>query len=198
MARPRAFNEAVVIETAMTCFWLDGYEATSVRELGERMGLTSASLYNAFGDKHALFGRSLQHYVEHNTSARIARFEALNPPRDAIVLFLGDIIERSLSDPDRRGCFLVNSALELAPHDAEFAAIVVDGLNQLEGFFRRSAVAGQKSGTISREMPAEDIGRACLGALISIRVLARSRPEKALFEGLLRSVIAMLDLRGPC
>ena len=53
MARPREFDEASVPEVAMLYFWSKGYEATSVRDLAEQMGFTSASLYNGFGDKRS-------------------------------------------------------------------------------------------------------------------------------------------------
>ena len=56
MARPREFDEGEALDAAMDCFWRDGYEATSVRDLAARMGITGASLYNAFGDKRSLFG----------------------------------------------------------------------------------------------------------------------------------------------
>ena len=51
MARPREFDETAVLEAAIQCFWSQGYEATSVRDLAEKMGITGASLYNTFGDK---------------------------------------------------------------------------------------------------------------------------------------------------
>ena len=55
MARPREFDETSVLEAAMNCFWAQGFEQTSVRDLAERMGITGASLYNAFGDKRSLY-----------------------------------------------------------------------------------------------------------------------------------------------
>ena len=55
MARPREFVETTVLEAAMNCFWARGFEQTSVRDLAERMGITGASLYNAFGDKRSLY-----------------------------------------------------------------------------------------------------------------------------------------------
>ena len=52
------------------------------------MGLGPASLYNAFGDKRALFARCLDHYLDANMRARIKRFETTLPPRRAIEAFL--------------------------------------------------------------------------------------------------------------
>jgi TetR/AcrR family transcriptional repressor of nem operon len=70
MARPREFDEQAVLEAAVQCFWMHGYEATSVRDLAERMEITGASLYNAFGDKRSLFRRALDHYLEHGFGER--------------------------------------------------------------------------------------------------------------------------------
>jgi len=66
-------------------------------------------------------------------------------------------------------------------------------LLQVEAFFRRCIAAGQHDGTISRCQAAEDLARTLLGILLGIRVLARTRPERELLEGLVRPVFAMLD-----
>src|SRR5258708_10156213 len=116
MARPREFDEAVALDAATDCFWRDGYEATSVRDLAARMGITSTSLYNAFGDKRSLFRQVLRRYTECSTRARIARLESGLAPKQAVRAFLTEIIGRALNDRDRRGCLLGESALEIAPH----------------------------------------------------------------------------------
>ncbi|WP_411880851.1 TetR/AcrR family transcriptional regulator [Polaromonas sp. YR568] len=192
MARPRQFDEAAVLDAAVQCFWSRGYEVTSVRELAEGMGLTSASLYNAFGDKRALYRRSLEHYLEQSVRDRIRRFEGL-APRDAVAAFLGEIVERSMGDLECRGCMLVNAALEIAPHDPEFRLVVAEELRQIEAFFRRCVGRGQKSGEISATVDAKDAARILLGVLMGIRVLARARPERALLEGIVRPALGLLD-----
>jgi len=102
MARPREFDEASALDAAMDCFWRDGYEATSVRDLAARMGITGASLYNAFGDKRSLFREVLQRYAERSTRERIARLESTLPPKQAIRAFLDAVErgERPASDTD--------------------------------------------------------------------------------------------------
>ncbi|HVJ51792.1 MAG TPA: TetR/AcrR family transcriptional regulator [Aliidongia sp.] len=193
MARPREFDETAVLEAAIQCFWERGYEATSIRDLADKMGIAGASLYNAFGDKRSLYRRALDHYVEISFADRVGRFEGTMPPRAAIAAFFHEIIERSLADAQRKGCMLVNSALEVAPHDPEFQRVVAGVLVQVESFFRRCAEAGQKDGTITRAQSAEDLGRLMLSLLIGIRVLTRTRPDRALLEGLLRPAFALLD-----
>src|SRR5271165_3871046 len=110
MARPREFDESLVLEAAMNCFWAQGFEQTSVRDLAERMGITGASLYNAFGDKRSLYRQALRHYLAQTVRERVARLQQL-PPVAAVSTFFDEIIERSVTDGQRRGCMLVNAAL---------------------------------------------------------------------------------------
>jgi TetR/AcrR family transcriptional regulator, transcriptional repressor for nem operon len=88
---------------------------------------------------------------------------------------------------------LVNSALEMAPHDPEFQKIIAGVLNRIEMFVLTCIKAGQADGTITRSMPAENLARHLLGVLTGVRVLARARPERALLEGALAPALALLD-----
>lgn len=194
MARPREFDEAAVLDAAVQCFWSRGYEATSVRDLIEHTGITGASLYNAFGDKRTLYQAALDRYVSASISDRIGRCEAL-APYEAIAAFFADIIRRSLEDRDRKGCMLVNAALEAAPHDAALHRSVGAVLQRIEDFFRRCVTAGQTDGSIATAMSADDLARHLLGVLMGVRVLARVRPERALLEGAVAPALAML--KGP-
>jgi TetR/AcrR family transcriptional repressor of nem operon len=192
MARPREFDEEAVLDKAVQCFWNLGYEATSVRDLINETGLTGASLYNAFGDKRALYQRALDHYVNCSVAQRIQSCDAL-PPRKAIDAFFADIVQRSLSDPQHKGCMLVNAALELAPHDPEFQEIVAGVLKQIERFFFEHLRAGQSDGSISKSAPPEVVAKLLLGVLMGVRVLARVRPEPELLKGVVAPALALLD-----
>ncbi|WP_460046840.1 TetR/AcrR family transcriptional regulator [Pseudomonas sp. S2_H01] len=193
MARPREFDEGNVLDAAIQCFWKKGFEATSMRDLIDCMGITGASLYNAFGDKRALYRKALAHYLESSFGERVVRLESTLAPRQAIEMFFVEIIERSMNDIQRRGCMMVNSALEAAPHDPDAQAIVDDFLTRAEHFFLRCVEAGQRDGTISCAQPAQDLSCLLLGVLLGIRVLARAKPQRALLESVLRPALALLD-----
>ena len=192
MARPREFDEATVLDAAMQCFWAHGYEATSVKDLIERTGLTAASLYNAYGDKRAMFRTALDHYIEKSIGARLQRSESL-PPRDAVRAFFEDILRRSLSDRERKGCMIVNCALEMAPHDKEFRETIVETLGRIEAFFLNCVERGQADGTITSAVPAVGLAQHLLGVLMGVRVLARVRPERSLLEGVINTALVFLD-----
>ena len=192
MARPREFDDTVVLDKAVGCFWRRGYQATSVRELADSMEISGPSLYNAFGDKRSLFVQALERYLDGSVRARIARLEAL-PPKQAIHTFIAEIIERSLTDRERRGCFLINSSLEVAPHDAELGAAIAQRLGEIENFFRRCIAAAQADGSVPADRDPADLARLLFGVLVGIRVLARSKPDRALLEGIARPALALLD-----
>jgi TetR/AcrR family transcriptional repressor of nem operon len=193
MPRPRSFDEDTALDAATAQFWRHGYAASSVRDLGAAMGLGAASLYNAFGDKRALFVRCLDRYLDRGMRERIGRLERTLPPRQAIETFMADIV--ALSRRDRRGCLMVNSATEIGPHDAEIGAILRERLGELEGFFRRCLRAGQRDGSIAAGIDAADVARLLLAAVMGLRVLARARPEPALLDGAARQALALLGPR---
>jgi TetR/AcrR family transcriptional regulator, transcriptional repressor for nem operon len=193
MSRPREFDENSALDTAISCFWHRGYEATSVRDLVDSMGISGPSLYNTFGDKRTLFAAALERYLDHFTRARVKRLEESLPPKQAVRRFIEEIIEHSVNDRERRGCFLINSALEVAPHDKQLGAVIADRLGEIELFFRRSIRAAQAEGTAPPNLVAKDLARLLLGVLLGIRVLARCKPERALLEGVARPALALLD-----
>jgi TetR/AcrR family transcriptional repressor of nem operon len=135
MARQREFDEATALEAAMACFWRRGYEATSMHELTASIGISGPKL--ASTAPSAASARSSPPLWSATSisppGARIKRLEAPRPPKDA------EIIRRSLSDPERRGWLLINSALEIAPHDRELDAVISGCLAVIEAHFRHAA-----------------------------------------------------------
>jgi len=194
MARPKEFDENKAIDGAVDCFWLRGYEATSVRDLAEHMGIGGASLYNAYGGKRALFVRALARYADRSSRERIARLEANGRPKQAIEAFLAEIIERSLKDRQRKGCLLVNSALDIAPHDAAIGKAVAIYLDEIRDFFRRNIEAARRTGTVPKAIDAELVSGHLLGVLMGVRALARVKPDRKLLESVVRPALALLDL----
>ena len=193
MARLKAFDEERAIDAAVDCFWARGYEATSVRDLADSMGIGGASLYNAYGDKRALFSKSLERYANRSMRERIARLETRHRPKQAVQAFLAEIIDRSLKDPDRRGCLLVNSALDVAPHDARIGRVVAGYLDEIRAFFRRNLEAARRADQVPRTLDPDEVSGHLLGVVLGIRVLARTGAKRRLLEGVARPALDLLE-----
>jgi TetR/AcrR family transcriptional regulator, transcriptional repressor for nem operon len=194
MGRLKAFDENEVLDRAIDCFWQHGYEATSVRDLADRMGIGGASLYNAYGDKRALFVAALARYAERSMRERIARLEKSGRPKEAIRAFLAEIIERSLADPDRKGCLLVNSALDVAPHDAEIGRVIAGCFGELRAFFRRNLDAARAAHQVPRQTDLDELAGHLLGVVLGVRVLARTGASRAQLDAVARPALRLLAM----
>lgn len=176
----------------MRCFWERGYQATSIRDLARETGLTTASLYNAFGNKRSLYQKSLQRYLSESVRERIARLERRYSSYATLEAFFQEIVDRSVRDKRRCGCMLVNSALEVAPHDPVFRKVVSRELKMIQSFFHRCVVAGQKDGTISNLVPADDQAKMLVSVLLGVRVMARTGPHREVLEAAARSALSIV------
>ncbi len=88
--RPRAFDRDAALALATRLFWQKGYEATSISDLTEVMGIGSPSLYATFGSKEALYTEALQYYRDKHESLVFARFLTAGTAREAVAAFLAD------------------------------------------------------------------------------------------------------------
>lgn len=195
MARPRSFDETAAMDLVVRQFWARGFEATSVRDLEAATGLGMTSLYNAFGGKRALFRSALEHYSERRTGKCLRELERLPSPAERIRTFVARLIETALGDPDRMGCLVINTAIELGPHDPEIAAIVDGYLDEVEAFFRRNFEAAQKAGEADHSVSPADAARSFSALTFGLRVLARTRPDRETMEGAVRPLLALLHTK---
>ncbi len=171
----------------MQVFWRQGYEATSIQDLVAAMGINPGSLYPTYGNKRALFIRSLRHYE----ALFLARFETYAreySPRRGIIALFNDIVSDALKSKDSSGCLLANTTLEVAPHDEEVAAIVAEGLRKTETFFRDRIKAGQVAGEIPASVNPTQTARVLLSLLNGLRILTRGRPKRPVLDAVVRHV----------
>ena len=62
------------------------------------------------------------------------------------------IVTDTVSDQQHKVCFLFNTALEIATHDEEVRPIVIDGVSEIEAFFRHSVELGQNRSEMSETL----------------------------------------------
>ncbi len=190
MARPREFDETAVLDAATDLFWARGFDGASTRDLADAMGLTTASLYNAYGDKRALYRRVLDRYASGALAWCIATLES-EPGGAALAAFF-DLLGRETLAEGARGCLVVNAGLELAPHDPEFQTVVSKVFDQMAALLRSCVRRGQADGSISQALSADDLASLLLGMMLSLRLIARTRAEPAFVEGMVRAAKAAL------
>ncbi len=169
----KSFDEDVALDKAMQVFWAKGFEPASISALLTGTGLNRGSLYNAFGGKRQLFVQALQKYDRDYRRSMLADLEALDDPVRAITEFFDTLVDETVSDQQHKGCFLFNTALEIASHDAQVNEIVTNGIREIEAFLRRSIEVGQARGSIPKDLEADASAKSLLASLVAIRVLGR-------------------------
>lgn len=186
------FNADEALTKAMHAFWSHGYEATSISDLVECMGINRGSLYATFGDKRSLFMRALREYGAVHLHGWIAALTEAHGPREAIIAAFDRAVTTAIEDGSRDGCLLINTALELSPHDEEVGEFVGDCLTEMEIFFRDRIAQGQAAGEIPGHVAPIDTARALLGLFVAIRVFSRSLPKGPLLRSVAGQAEALL------
>ena len=134
MPRPRQYKYEAVLEKAMDLFWAKGYNGTSIQELVDYLKLSKASMYEAFGDKHGLFIATLKNYRK-RIQNNFKLLEEMPSAKAAIRLSFESAIEEVTDKRHRRGGYVTNTAIEMAPHDPEVEKWVADCMGDLEKLY---------------------------------------------------------------
>lgn len=188
----KRFDVEQTLSRAMQAFWARGYEATSMQDLVHATGVNRASLYATYGDKRDLFVAALRKYDGEVRNRTLEELGRTLPPGEAIAAVFDKFIDQTRQPAGNWGCFLVNTALELAAHDPAIAALVNAAQDDIEAFFLAMIRKGQQSGEFRRDIDAERAANHALATLLGMLVMIRSRPDEgylgAVRDGALKSL----------
>jgi TetR/AcrR family transcriptional repressor of nem operon len=178
----KSFDEDEAVDKAMKVFWKKGFESASMADLITGTGITRGSLYNAFGGKKELFVKALLKYDKDNRRALLAELEAMDDPLRAIAALFDTLVAETISDAEKKGCFLVNTASDLTTHDEEVNSIVRNGLREIQAFFRRSIEVAQARKQIADTVDPEATAKGLMAMVVGIRVLGRGMFDASSLE----------------
>jgi TetR/AcrR family transcriptional repressor of nem operon len=150
LPRPKEFNPDDAIEKAMQVFWHKGYEATSMEDLLEAMDLNRGSLYDTFGDKRQLFLKVVDRYCTAFASSKFPLLDQPGPALPTLRRFISGMIEVGLADPQRRGCLISNTVMELSPHEKEIAGKLRLALKMAEDTFFKVLTRAKQQGELQK------------------------------------------------
>lgn len=180
MARPKQFNRDEALSKAMEVFWTQGFEATTMTQLRHAMGLGRQSLYDTYGDKRALFTEALDRYVARN-DASVASILSSADPLAAVRALLDSRVEM-LTAGERRGCLMMNSAVELAHHDVAAAVQLRGGLGRMRGLIEDALGRAQDAGQVRRDAAPGAQATFVLAQIAGMVVLAKTGAQKEELE----------------
>ncbi|BAV05667.1 transcriptional regulator, TetR family [Filimonas lacunae] len=193
MARSKAFDENEVLDKAVNLFWSKGYNGTSAQDLVDSLGLSRSSLYDTFSDKRTLFIKALQHYRTKMGGAALQMIKQSDNPAQTIKELFKMVINDSCNPEIPKGCFIINSMVELAPSDPEVAAIVNGNAQDMEDAFYQAVKKGQESGQFSTKSNPRAVARLLFNTLSGMRVAARSGMDKKSLDDIVKSQLTLLS-----
>jgi TetR/AcrR family transcriptional regulator, transcriptional repressor for nem operon len=193
MPRPREFDEDDVVARATDLFWRRGYHATSVRDLGDALGLSASSLYRTFGDKHALFLRALDHYRA--TDSAEARDHLLRPGPAPEVLreWLIRMVDLPEEGAAARGCFVVNTATELGADDPTVDERTQAAFAVTRDSLREVLERGRRDGELRADLDVAATAESLFTLVLGLRVRARAGHGPAELRGVVDATVRSLQ-----
>lgn len=193
MGRHKEFNRDEALDRAIDTFWCRGYEATSVQDLVDEMGINRGSLYDTFGDKHTLFLAAIDRYHERSLACTLGYLTAPGPARLAIEAAIRNMITCAGADLQRRGCLLTNSAVELAPHCSDTAERVVGYYQRLEDAFHDALVRAAREGSLGTSKEPRALARFITCSTQGMLVLSKVGYDREALDEIVEVVISALD-----
>lgn len=193
MARKKEFEREIVLERAMNVFWAKGYEATSIQDLVDAMGINRASLYNTFQDKQHLFNDAIAYYIGTIINPVLERLSQPNASRQAIVDHFQSLIQHCLSDATQRGCLMTNTIIEMGLQEPIVAFHLKASLDKLESAFITTLKRAQDQGEISPNKDITALASYLVTSMQGLRVMAKLDPNPHKLQTSVTTILSALD-----
>lgn len=146
-------------------------------DLVERMGVARASIYATFGGKRALYLKALDRYGELTDPGLLAGLSQPGPALPAVRALVERYAREAAGDGGRRGCFVVNTAVELAPHDPLAARRVQANWDFVETALTSALMRAQAQGELAEGRDPRALGRFLLVLMQGLRVMGKAATE---------------------
>jgi len=193
MARTKQFDERQALVSAMLVFWEKGYEGASIHDLEQAMGLNRTSIYNAFGNKRAIFERVMTCYQESVMSALFAELESTPSIREGIRRLLNAALNMHFDEDNPGGCLMVLSMLESNQHDAQSKAAMQAAFHNLKSTLQTMLARAKKAGELSPDLDVGTLATTITTTMSGMMVMGMANFPKAALKKTINQVVSLLN-----
>ncbi|WP_338113112.1 TetR/AcrR family transcriptional regulator [Paenibacillus artemisiicola] len=180
-----------VLFQAMEVFWAKGFKSTSFEDITNKTKVKKQSLYGVFEDKRALFLSALVLYREHNLLKLQEIIAGEGSPEDQIDAILSTSMCENREDA-RKGCLMVNTALEFGISDADVTKQVEGMNNDVRLALEEVIEKGQAAGQFTTQYTSSELALHLANALQGVRVLQKSGQDNQQTEPILRTAFGLM------
>lgn len=192
MGRKLEFSKDKALMQAMESFWANGYEATSMRDLAQRLNLHLGSVYNALGDKEQVFEAALRLHLQHNIKPALEKLSMSDDPRDALMAYIDETLKLCLTHETSPGCFLINSILIINNINDRISAAVKEYLDMNEAALTACIVRAQSKGAIAGDQSAQQLARFVVASCKSMHVMQKMGANDDFIEDIHATLVERL------
>jgi len=193
MSRTREFDERQALVSAMLVFWEKGYEGTSIQDLEDAMGLKRTSIYNAFGNKRALFTRILECYKESVMSALFEAMDSAPDIREGIRRLLQGALDIHFDTDHPGGCLVVLSVLESGQHDAASSDSLAQTIHGLKEGLQKRLKKAKQAGELPEGLDVSATATTIATTMAGMMVLGKANFSRQALNRTVKQVLELLD-----
>jgi TetR/AcrR family transcriptional regulator, copper-responsive repressor len=191
--RPREYDPEVALDRAIDAFWDGGFSGTSLDDLSAWTGMNRPSLYAAFGDKQALYLKTLKSYVAGRRAAIEAALDAGRPLPETLRAIYGHMLDRFLAgEHGARGCYMVGTAATEALGNPEVREVLAGSLRDLDYGFRQAFSAAQERGELGSQADPKALAMLASAVVHTLALRARAGQPRAVLRGVIDSAVKLL------
>lgn len=193
MARPKEFDRDEALNAAMQVFWERGYEATSVGDLVQAVGIGRQSLYDTFGDKRALYLAALDRYCEQYGGQKMeTALSSDEPLRKQLANMFAAIIDWTVKDPSR-SCMLVSAAAERCPQDRDVRQRFSTNVGVMEKVLTARLEKARRAGEIAHHHEPQALARFFVNTLSGLQISAKSGAPRETLQQVADITVSVLS-----
>ena len=191
IGRNKEFDREQVLHKAMLVFWEKGFEAASIPDLLQAMGLSRSSLYETFADKESLYLEAIELYKRRGLIKRSFVKNAASA-KDGIRQYFDRHIADALDEALPNSCLITNATVGMDSPDERVRAAIKDSFDGLEECFADAIKRGQQTGEISPDKDVKTMAILLLNLNHGINVVSKMKPDRQIYDDMIEAVLAML------
>lgn len=192
MGRPREFDTEEALDQAVEVFWTKGFDATSLQDLLEAMGLSKSSFYQTYGSKGTLYLKAIDRYRTRIVSQMMRDLERAESAR----AFIDDVFQdlaRNLDTPNgRRPCLVMNDSGDVERREDAVARRMRNGAEQFESVFRTAVVRAQREGDVSETDP-DALARYLMSSRSGLLAVRKTGASEEALQDIIAVTLSALD-----
>lgn len=194
MARTVEFDREDILQKAMDVFWQEGYCKSSVSCLVAATKLKPGSIYAAFGSKEGLFLAALDLYSQQSIQKLTSCLKIADTPLQGLRVFIETIVEGMLGSKEQRGCFLVNTVLEISPGKTIINTAVKKHLKAIESHLVSALSRAKDEGELAADQNPEVLAQYILVNIWGLQVLAKTKPDNDTIRSMLAQILSCIPV----